>query len=172
MRLFPSPKKGSKHTTMSSCKLKREVNPRNWRSYELKWREISSLLCPRDRSVGSAARRRKAEISIVTVNANFWSTHREWTAREGPQHLVLGQEHRLEAATAAKRNAVRVKSESSMATSVGTFVAVPKHWGLEWVWPTRGWQTKAMLAHQGRITMAWVPILRGLTVFSVYFYHS
>ena len=59
-----------------------------------------------------------------------------------------------------------------MATSAGTFVAVPKYWGLEWVWPTRGWQTKAISAHQGRITMAWAPILSGLTVFSVYFYHS
>ena len=84
----------------------------------------------------------------MTVNANFWTTHREWMAREGPQHLVLGQEHRLEAArcddesgkleregwrcgfTSAKRNAVRVKSESAMATSAGTFVAAPKHWGL------------------------------------------
>ena len=140
--------------------------------------------------MGSAVCRRKAEISIVTVNANFWTTHREWMAREGPQHLVLGQEHRLEAArcddesgkleregwrcgfTSAKRNAVRVKSESALATSAGTFVAAPKHWGLEWVWPTRGWQTKAMSAHQGRIAMAWTPILRGLTVFSVYFYHS
>ena len=126
----------------------------------------------------------------MTVNANFWTTHREWMAREGPQHLVLGQEHRLEAArcddesgkleregwrcgfTSAKRNAVRVKSESALATSAGTFVAAPKHWGLEWVWPTRGWQTKAMSAHQGRIAMAWTPILRALTVFSVYFYHS
>ena len=111
-------------------------------------------------------------------------------AREVPQHLVLGQEHRLEAArcddesgklerdcwrcgfTAAKRNAVRVKSESSLATSAGTFVAAPKLWGLEWVWPTRGWQTKAMSVQQGRITMAWAPILSGLTVFSVYFHHS
>ena len=48
--------------------------------------------------MASAARRRKAVFSIVTVNANFWTTHREWMAREGPQHLVLGQEHRLEAA--------------------------------------------------------------------------
>ena len=73
---------------------------------------------------------------------------------------------------ARSANAVRVKSESALATSAGTFVAAPKHWGLEWVWPTRGWQTKAMSAHQGRIAMAWTPILRGLTVFSVYFYHS
>ena len=157
---------------------------RGWQSYEHRWREISSLRCPRrGRSTGSAACRRKAEISIVTVDANFWTTHREWMAREGPQHLVLGQEHRLEAArcndesgkleregwrcgfTAAKRNAVRMKSESAMATSAGTFVAAPKHWGLEWVWPTRGWQTKAMSAHQGRIAMAWTPILSLLLSF-------
>ena len=48
--------------------------------------------------------------------------------------------------TPAKRNAVRFKSESSMATSAGTFVAVPKHWGLEWVWPTRDWQTNVCVS--------------------------
>ena len=58
--------------------------------------------------MGSAARRRKTgkiEISIVTVNANFWTTHRELMAREGPQHLVLGQEHRLEAARCDEESA-------------------------------------------------------------------
>ena len=190
-RSSPEPKNESKLNLTSFCRLKRGVSLRSWRSCGLRWRGTSSPRCPRrDRSTGSAVCRRKAEISIVTVNANFWTTHREWMAREGPQHLVLGQEHRLEAArcddesgkleregwrcgfTSAKRSAVRVKSESALATSAGTFVAAPKHWGLEWVWPTRGWQTKAMSAHQGRIAMAWTPILRGLTVFSVYFYHS
>ena len=53
----------------------------------------------------------------------------------------------------------------------GTFVAAPKHWGLEWVWPARGWQSKE-LQDQGRLTMARVPIMGGITVFSVYFYHT
>ena len=92
----------------------------------------------------------------------------------GPRHLVLGQDHRLEAGrcdeeaaklerqgwrcgfTPAKRNALKAKTDSSLATSAGTFVAAPKHWGLEWVWPARGWQSKE-LQDQGRLTMAWVP---------------
>ena len=153
-------------------------------------RDLSSRCQRRNRSTGSATRRRKAEVSIATVNANFWTMHRECMVHVGPLHLVLGQEHRLEASrcdgetaqleregwwcgfTAAKRNAVRAKSESSMATPAGTFVAVPKHWGLEWVWPTRDWHTKKIAVHQGRITMAWVPIPRGLAIFSVCFYHS
>ena len=115
--------------------------------------------------------------------------HTEWMAQVGPRHLVLGQEHRLEAGrcdeeaaklerqgwhcgfTPAKRNALKAKTDSSLATSAGTFVAAPKHWGLEWVWPARGWQSKE-LRDQGRLTMAWVPIMGGLTVFSVHFYHT
>ena len=99
------------------------------------------------------------------------------------------QEHRLEAGrcdeevaklerlgwrcgfTPAKRNTLKAKTDSSLATSAGTFIAAPKHWGLEWVWPARGWQSKE-LQDQGRLTMAWVPIVGGLTVFSVYFYHT
>ena len=33
----------------------------------------------------------------MTINGNFWTTHAEWMAQVGPRHLVLGQEHRLEA---------------------------------------------------------------------------
>ena len=65
----------------------------------------------------------------------------------------------------AKRNALKAKTDSSLATSAGTFIAAPKHW------PARGWQSKE-LQDQGRLTMAWVPIMGGLTVFSVYFYHT
>ena len=36
------------------------------------------------------------------------------------------------------------------------------------VWPARGWQSKE-LQDQGRLTMAWVPIMGGITVFSVEF---
>ena len=121
------------------------------------------------------------------MNGNFWTTHAEWMAQVGPRHLVLEQEHRLEAGscdeeaaklerkgwrfafTPGKRNALKAKTDSSLATSAGTFVAAQKHWGLEWVWPARGWQSKE-LQDQGRLTMAWVPIMGGLTVFSVYFY--
>ena len=67
----------------------------------------------------------------------------------------------------ASRQAVRLLAsetqcaeESSMATSAGTFFPAPKHWGLEWV------------SHQGRLTMAWVPIMGGLTVFSAYLHHT
>ena len=46
----------------------------------------------------------------------------------------------------------------------------------KWVWPARDWQrekeSKKLQSHQGRLTMAWVPILGGLTVFSVHFYHT
>ena len=45
-----------------------------------------------DRSKGGAGRRRGAEISIVTINGNFWTTHAEWMAHVGPRHLVLVQE--------------------------------------------------------------------------------
>ena len=107
----------------------------------------------------------------------------------GPRHLVLGQEHRLEGGrcdeeaaklerqgwrcgfTPAKLNALKAKTDSSLATSAGTFVAAPEHKLLEWVWPARGWQSKE-LQDQGRLTMAWVPIMGGITVFSVYFYHT
>ena len=40
---------------------------------------------------------RVAEISVVTINGNFWTTHAEWMAQVGARHLVLGQEHWLEA---------------------------------------------------------------------------
>ena len=94
----------------------------------------------------------------MTINGNFWTTHAEWMAHVGPRHLVQGQEHGLEAGrcdedaaklerqgwrcgfTPAKRNALKAKTDSSVATSAGTFVAAPKHWGPEWVWPARGWQ--------------------------------
>ena len=93
--------------------------------------------------MGSTGRRLAAEISI-----DFWTTHAEWMAQEEPRHLVLGQEHRLEAGrceeevgklerqgwrcgfSPAKRNALKAKSDSSLATSAGTFVA-------EWVWLVR-----------------------------------
>ena len=101
------------------------------------------------------------------------------------RHVVLGQEHRLGAGRcdeeAGKSSnvkagcvvsrqrhafALKTKTESSLATSAGTFVAALKHWELEWVWPARGWQSKE-LQDQGRLTMAWVPIMGGITVFSV-----
>ena len=116
----------------------------------------------------------------MTINGNFWTTHAEWMAQVGPRHLVLGQEHRLEAGrcdeeagklerqgwrcgfSPAKRNALKAKTGSSLATSAGTFVAAPKQRELEWVWPARGWQSKE-LQDQGRLAMAWVhPILDAL----------
>ena len=100
-----------------------------------------------------------------------------------PRHLVLVQEHRLEASRcdeeAAKlerqgwREAQRAEGGNGFIPGYvgGTFVAAPKHWGLEWVWPARDWQSKE-LQDQGRLTMAWVPIMGRLTVFSVYFHHT
>ena len=152
-------------------------------------RDLSSRCRRRDRNRGSTGRRRTAEISIVTINGNFWTTHAEWMAQVGPRHLVLGQEHRLEAGrceeeagnlerqgwrcgfSPAKRNALKAKTDSSLATSAGTFVAAFKHKGLEWVWPARAWQSKELEDH-GRLAMAWVPIMGGLTVFSAYLYHT
>ena len=71
-------------------------------------------------------------------------------------------------------NVKRVEGESRLLSGyVGRhFVAAPKHWGLEWVWPALSLQSKELLAHQRRLTMAWVPIMGGLTVFSVYLYHT
>ena len=84
----------------------------------------------------------------MTINGSFWTTHAEWTAQVGPRHLALGQEHRLEAGrcdeeaaklerqgwrcgfSPAKRNALKTKTVSSLATSARTFVAAPKHWRL------------------------------------------
>ena len=147
---------------------------------------VSAYWCrKRNRSRCSSGRNRAAEISIVTINGNFWTAHAEWMAQVGPQRLVLGQEHRLEAGrceeeagklerqgwrcgfSPAKRNALKTKTDSSLALSAGTFVAAPKHWGLEWVWPARSWQSKELQAHQGRLTMAWVPIMEGDSQFSV-----
>ena len=88
-------------------------------------------------------------------------------AHEGPRHVLLGQEHRLEAGRRAKRSALKVKSESPLATSAGTFVAALKDW--EWVWLARGWQSKMMQSHQGRLTMAIGSNHGRLTVFSVHF---
>ena len=120
----------------------------------------------------------------MTINGNFWTT-----AQVGPRHLVLGQEHRLEAGrceeeagklepqgwrcgfSPAKRHALKAKTDSSLATSAGTFVAAPKHWLLVWLWPARGWQSKE-LQEKGRLTMAWVPFMGGITVFSVHFHHT
>ena len=59
----------------------------------------------------------------MTINGNFWTTHAEWMAQVGPRHLVLGCGF-----TPAKRNALKAKTDSSLATSAGTFVAAPKHW--------------------------------------------
>ena len=50
-----------------------------------------------------------------------------------------------------------MNTDSSLATSAGTFVAALKHWGLEWVWPARSWQSKELQAHLERLTMAWFP---------------
>ena len=120
----------------------------------------------RDRSKGSTSRRRTTEISIVTINGNFWTTHTEWKAHVGPRHLVLGQEHRLEAGrcdeeagklgrqgwrcgfSPAKRSALKAKTHLWLRRA-GTLVAAPKHWGLEWVWSARGWQSNE-LQDQGR----------------------
>ena len=80
------------------CRHKLEATRRDWQSCGRKWPEISARRFPRrDRNKGSANRRRTSEISIVTINGNFWTTHAEWMAQVGPRHLVLGQEHRLEA---------------------------------------------------------------------------
>ena len=62
-----------------------------------KWPVTSAHQCRRRRSKGSTDYRRAAEISIVTISGNFWTTHAEWMAQVGPRHLVLGQEHCLEA---------------------------------------------------------------------------
>ena len=163
-----------------------------WQYFRHKWPETSAHQCRRrSRSKVSINRRRVAEISIVTVNGNFWTTRREWMVHVGPRHLVLGQEHPLEAGrceeeagklerqgwhcgfSPVKRNLfLKTKSESSLATSAGTFVAAPRHWRMEWAWPARSWQSIELQAYQGRLTMAWVPIMGGLTVFSVYLYHT
>ena len=107
----------------------------------------------------------------MTLNGNFWTTHAEWMAQVGPRHLELERQGWWCGFSPAKRNALKTKTESSLATSAGTFLAAPKHWGLEWVWPARGWQSKELQDH-GRLTMACVPIMGGITVFSVYFHHT
>ena len=189
--LTPPPRHESKRASTSCYRLKPEVTPREWHFCGHTWPGTSAHLCPRrNRSKGSTGRRRAAQISIVTNSGNFWTTHAEWVAQVAPRHLVMGQEHRLEAGrceeeagklerqgcrcgfSPAKRNALKTKSESSLATSAGTFVAAPKHWGMEWVWPARSWQSKVLQAHQGRLTLAWVPSRGRLTEFSIYFCHT
>ena len=98
IRMTPSQRNVSKRTSTSLCRPRHGATRTSWQSCERKWRGISAPMCQsRIRSEGGAANGRRAEISIVTVNANFWTTRREWTAHVGPRHLVLGQEHRLEA---------------------------------------------------------------------------
>ena len=82
---------------------------------------------------------------VKDLHGDAWTTQSEWMAYQGPRHLVLGQEHRLVAGrceeetgkverqgclcgfSPAKGNALKTRSESSVATSAGTFVAAPKH---------------------------------------------
>ena len=53
--------------------------------------------------------------------------------------------------------AQRVEGENGLIPGyVGGYVCCSAQaWGLEWVWPARGWQSKE-LQDQGRLTMAWV----------------
>ena len=77
-----------RHESTKSCRLKSEATQRDWQSCGRKWLEISARRFPRrDRSKGSARRKRTSEISIVTIYGNFWTTHAEWMAQVGPRHL-------------------------------------------------------------------------------------
>ena len=90
-------------------------------------RDLSPPAPKKKRRKGSASRRRTAEISIVTINGNFWTTHTEWMAQVGPRHLEAGrcdeEAAKLERQgwrcgfSPAKRNAQKTKTESSLAAS-------------------------------------------------------
>ena len=97
-RMTLPPKHGSKPALTSCCRPKPGVTQTGWQYCGHKWPETSAHQCrKRSRSKGGMNPRRAAEISIVTGNGNFWTTHREWMAHVEPRHIVLGQEHPLEA---------------------------------------------------------------------------
>ena len=55
-----------------------------WRPCWHRWPGTSAHRCPRrNRSRGGTGRRLAAEISIVTIHGNFWTTHAEWMAQVG-----------------------------------------------------------------------------------------
>ena len=113
----------------------------------------------RNPSRGSTARRLAAEISIVTIKWKLLDHARRVDGTSGAATLGAGAgapANKAGGFSPAKLNALKGKTDSSLATSAGTFVAAPKHWELEWVWPARGWQSKE---DRGRLTMAWVPIM-------------
>ena len=96
-RMTPRPRHECRRALTSYCRPKPEATQRDWQSCGRRWPGISARQFPRrSRSKGNARRRRTSEISIVTINGNLWTTHAEWMAQMGPQHLVLGQGHRLD----------------------------------------------------------------------------
>ena len=154
LRLTPLPRHESRRVSTRYCRHKPEATQRDWQS------------C--GRRMGPSGPRTQSGWRMWGHDIWCWVRNIGWrlagVTRKPRQGWRCGF-------TPANRNALKAKTDSSLATSAGTFVAAPKHWGLEWAWPARGWQSKE-LQDQRRLTMAWVPIMGGITVFSVYFYHS
>ena len=123
-------------------------------------------------------KRRRTRFDIVTLNSNAWSTARTWLQlQSGTAQVVLLQEHRQlmdacdRAQDAAKRDGWRLGLAEAEATehstSAGVAVAVPAHIGMEPRAAERPWNDSPAAA-PGRIASAWVNVLGGITVFSVY----
>ena len=180
-------KHGSKRALMSCCRPRQGETPKDWQYCGQKWPETSAHQCRRrSRSKGSTADGRPRSPSLQTTGTSGlqsgwhkwgrdtwccgWSTG--WKPADVERKRGSSNAEAGGGFSPAKRHALKTKSESSLATSAGVSVAALKHWGLEWVWPVRSWQSKELQAHQGRLTMAQVPIMGGLEVFSVYFYHT
>jgi len=127
-------------------------------------------------------RRAPQDFRVVTLNSNAWSTARTWLQLHTSQpQIVLLQEHRLadsaclQAQHSARRDGWRVglaaAAQTERSTSAGVAVAVPIHIGME---PRRGrsvWNASPS-KQPGRIASAWVNILGGVTVFTVYMHCS
>jgi len=116
-------------------------------------------------------------VQIVSVNANAWSTARDLLRDTlSETHATLIQEHRLSADTcdpaqaAVRKDGWRVGFASAeltaASTSAGVAVAVPTHVGME---PSLdgGWDASPV-AHPGRIARAWINIMGGITLYSIY----
>ena len=109
-RLTPLPR----HESTKSCRLKPEATQRGWQSCGRRWPGIlARQFLRRGRSKGSASRRRASEISIVTINGNFWTTHAEWMRRWG--HDIWCWDRNV----GSRRAGVRRKPQSS---NVGGYV--------------------------------------------------
>ena len=129
------------------------------------------------------------ELKIVTFNANTWSSFaRRVYTQEESNLIFLGQEHRQRGDQwNATRRYARTRggnvlgadaastsdsaTSSSLCTSAGTCVTLPASIGVRFAYgeQTLDWSPDGS---PGRVTAAWVDILGGMYVVSVYLFQK